>query len=233
MRGRSNALQSRTQLAPDTRRNCKRAANREAAAEALGCIRSAAVGWRPDPLLARCVRRAAAAALAAAHAAVLTAEQQRLLTHTHSSKTRTKNHNNNNNTPQNRYVEAEKTNGRWAMAAVAGILGTELLGVTPKWFEAGAKDYGVPIAPLVAVQFLIMGFLETKRYQGFKETGTVSVFLYFLCVVSLFCTRVFVRAVGARPAAHCDRTPQQNKKPKTQNYGSRASSTASPLTRRA
>ena len=70
------------------------------------------------------------------------------------------------------YAEAEKTNGRWAMAAVAGILGTELLGVEPKWFEAGAKDYGVPLVPLTAVEFLILGFLETKRYQGFKETGT-------------------------------------------------------------
>lgn len=70
------------------------------------------------------------------------------------------------------YVEAEKTNGRWAMAAVAGILGQELLGVEPKWYEAGAKDYGVPNAPLLAVEFIIMGFLETKRYAGFKETGS-------------------------------------------------------------
>jgi light-harvesting complex I chlorophyll a/b binding protein 5 len=70
------------------------------------------------------------------------------------------------------YQEAEKTNGRWAMAAVAGILGQEALGVTPKWFEAGAKDYGTPLVPLLAIEFLIMGFLETKRYQGFKETGT-------------------------------------------------------------
>jgi light-harvesting complex I chlorophyll a/b binding protein 5 len=70
------------------------------------------------------------------------------------------------------YTEAEKTNGRWAMMAVAGILGQELLGVTPEWWNAGAKDYGVPMAPLTAMEFLIMGFLETKRYQGFKETGT-------------------------------------------------------------
>jgi light-harvesting complex I chlorophyll a/b binding protein 5 len=59
------------------------------------------------------------------------------------------------------------------MMAVAGILGQELLGVTPEWWNAGAKDYGVPMAPLTAMEFLIMGFLETKRYQGFKETGTV------------------------------------------------------------
>lgn len=40
-----------------------------------------------------------------------------------------------------RYAEAEKTNGRWAMAAVAGILFTDLLGKT-KWFEAGAEVRG-------------------------------------------------------------------------------------------
>jgi len=54
-----------------------------------------------------------------------------------------------------RYAEAEKTNGRWAMMAVAGILGQELLGVTPEWWNAGAKDYGVPMAPLTAIEFLV------------------------------------------------------------------------------
>jgi len=70
------------------------------------------------------------------------------------------------------YSEAEKTNGRWAMMAVAGIMGAELLGVTPAWFEAGGKDYGFPNAPLLAIEAVIMGFLETKRLQGFKSTGT-------------------------------------------------------------
>ncbi|EIE20191.1 light harvesting complex a protein [Coccomyxa subellipsoidea C-169] len=69
------------------------------------------------------------------------------------------------------YTEAEKTNGRWAMAGVAGILGQELLGVQPKWFEAGAKDYGFPPLALISLEFLLLGFLELKRYQGFKKTG--------------------------------------------------------------
>lgn len=63
---------------------------------------------------------------------------------------------------------------RWAMMAVTGILGQELLGVTPAWWEAGAKEYDIPVIPLTAIQFTIMGFLETKRFQGFKQTGTVS-----------------------------------------------------------
>merc|ERR1712224_563948 len=66
------------------------------------------------------------------------------------------------------YAEAEKMNGRWAMVAVVGILGQEAFGLG-KWFEAGAKDYDFPILPLIAIEFLIMGFLETKRYQGKKK----------------------------------------------------------------
>jgi light-harvesting complex I chlorophyll a/b binding protein 5 len=69
------------------------------------------------------------------------------------------------------YAEAEKTNGRWAMAAVAGILFTEILGKA-KWFEAGAQEYWMDNGPLLAVEAVIMGFLELKRFQGWKETGT-------------------------------------------------------------
>lgn len=50
----------------------------------------------------------------------------------------------------------------------------ELLGVQPKWFEAGAKDYGFPPLALISLEFLLLGFLELKRYQGFKKTGKVT-----------------------------------------------------------
>lgn len=69
------------------------------------------------------------------------------------------------------YAEGERINGRWAMAAVAGILFTDLLG-KPKWFEAGSEEYWMPTAPLLAIEFLVLGFLELKRFQGWKETGT-------------------------------------------------------------
>ena len=72
-----------------------------------------------------------------------------------------------------RYAEAEKTNGRWAMAGVAGVLGQELLGVTPKWFNAGAKEYPIDFLPLLAIEFAVLGFFELKRFQGWKRTGTV------------------------------------------------------------
>jgi hypothetical protein len=58
------------------------------------------------------------------------------------------------------------------MMAVAGILGTELLGL-PKWYEAGAAS-DIPTAPLAATTMLFTGAAETFRYKGWKETGTVS-----------------------------------------------------------
>jgi light-harvesting complex I chlorophyll a/b binding protein 5 len=56
------------------------------------------------------------------------------------------------------------------MAAVAGILFTDLVGL-PKWYEAGAMPYGIPPLALLAIQAPIMGFLETKRLEGFLATG--------------------------------------------------------------
>ena len=44
----------------------------------------------------------------------------------------------------------------------------------PKWFNAGAKDYGFPPLALLSLEFLLLGFLELKRYQGFKKTGKVA-----------------------------------------------------------
>ena len=72
------------------------------------------------------------------------------------------------------YQEAELQNGRWAMMAVAGILGTSALGVTPVWYEAGSKGYDIPALALLSIQFPVMGMLETKRLAGFQATGGVS-----------------------------------------------------------
>jgi len=71
------------------------------------------------------------------------------------------------------YVEAELNNGRWAMLAVFGILGRELLGVSGDWFMAGAGEYDLSFLSLLAIQFPVMGLIETKRYEGFKATGSV------------------------------------------------------------
>lgn len=69
------------------------------------------------------------------------------------------------------YQEAELFNGRWAMAGVAGIAGAELYGAGP-WYEVGARDdFDIPWPALIAIQAPIMGFLETKRLQGYFATG--------------------------------------------------------------
>lgn len=73
-----------------------------------------------------------------------------------------------------RFVEAEKMNGRWAMMAVPGILFTESFGVEDKFWLAGSRDYWAPFNALVAIEAVTMGFLEMKRYQGFVKTGSVS-----------------------------------------------------------
>lgn len=55
-----------------------------------------------------------------------------------------------------RLAEGEKTNGRWAMMAVVGILGQEILGVHPAWYMHGEKVYicptlnGLPFSQLLA-----------------------------------------------------------------------------------
>ena len=72
-------------------------------------------------------------------------------------------------------------NGRWAMAAVAGILGQELLGVSSTWFEAGGKDYWMPNNALTAIEFLVIGHLELKRYEGWTKYKTVRPAEWYPC----------------------------------------------------
>jgi len=56
--------------------------------------------------------------------------------------------------------------------AVPGILFTEALGVEDKFWLAGTREYQIPFNALVAIEAVTMGFLEIKRYQGFKQTGS-------------------------------------------------------------
>jgi hypothetical protein len=67
--------------------------------------------------------------------------------------------------------EAELMNGRWAMHATAGILFTDAVGL-PKWWEAGEAAIGDwDLKTLIALQAVIMGFLEAARIRGFMATG--------------------------------------------------------------
>ncbi|GLI59015.1 hypothetical protein VaNZ11_000839 [Volvox africanus] len=68
------------------------------------------------------------------------------------------------------FREAELTNGRWAMAAVAGILFTDLVGL-PKFWLAGAEEYALDTPTLALIEVLVFAVLEGKRYDIYKKTG--------------------------------------------------------------
>ncbi|CAF2221147.1 BnaA08g04190D [Brassica napus] len=76
------------------------------------------------------------------------------------------------------YVQAELVHARFAMLGVAGILFTDLLRTTgisnlPVWYEAGATKFDfASTKTLIVVQFLLMGFAETKRYMDFVSPGS-------------------------------------------------------------
>merc|ERR1711871_152782 len=74
------------------------------------------------------------------------------------------------------YREAELMNGRWAMAAVAGILFTEAAGL-PDFVQAATQDYGIPFNTLVITQVIVMGVLEYYRIKSFEKTGECSLLL--------------------------------------------------------
>ena len=74
------------------------------------------------------------------------------------------------------YREAELMNGRWAMAAVAGILFTEAAGL-PDFVQAATQDYGISFNTLVITQVIVMGVLEYYRIKSFEKTGECSLLL--------------------------------------------------------
>lgn len=70
------------------------------------------------------------------------------------------------------FREAELTNGRWAMAAVAGILFTELIGVgQPWWTQPLQARYPLPLQVGLPVSIAIFAFLEGARYRNWLSQG--------------------------------------------------------------
>lgn len=101
------------------------------------------------------------------------------------------------------YAEAEKTNGRWAMAAVAGILFTEILGKA-KWFEVRPAESGsilkCPCCPICAKAW----YLATAGLGH----GCVTLLLSFSCTFAAAAAALFTRhglqlqLSGRAPRAH-------------------------------
>lgn len=59
------------------------------------------------------------------------------------------------------------------MAAVVGILFTDLIGL-PNWWEAGAKvESSFDLKTLIAVEIAVFAVLEGLRAKGWERTGEV------------------------------------------------------------
>jgi hypothetical protein len=64
---------------------------------------------------------------------------------------------------------------RWAMLGVAGILGQEILNPSVFFYEAAVKaTLPFDILGLVAVQFLLMHFVEIRRWRDFVKPNSVN-----------------------------------------------------------
>jgi len=72
------------------------------------------------------------------------------------------------------YREAELQHARWAMLGVAGVLGQEVFNPSVFFYDAAAKaTLPFDILGLVAVQFLLMHFVELRRWRDFEKPGSV------------------------------------------------------------
>ena len=72
------------------------------------------------------------------------------------------------------YREAELVHSRWAMLGVAGVLGQEIFNPSVFFYEAAAKaTLPFDILGLVAVQFLLMHWVEVRRWRDFVKPGSV------------------------------------------------------------
>eukprot|EP00241_Pyramimonas_parkeae_P012713 CAMPEP_0114224538 /NCGR_PEP_ID=MMETSP0058-20121206/162_1 /TAXON_ID=36894 /ORGANISM="Pyramimonas parkeae, CCMP726" /LENGTH=262 /DNA_ID=CAMNT_0001335023 /DNA_START=181 /DNA_END=969 /DNA_ORIENTATION=+ len=72
------------------------------------------------------------------------------------------------------YREAELQHCRWAMAAVAGILAAEIANPNVFFYEAATKaTLPFPILGVVAAQFLMMHYVEIRRWRDWQKPGSV------------------------------------------------------------
>lgn len=73
------------------------------------------------------------------------------------------------------YKEAELQHARWAMMGVAGILGQEAWNPDVFFYDAATKaDLPFPILGIVGVQFLLMHYVELRRWRDVVEPNSVN-----------------------------------------------------------
>jgi hypothetical protein len=79
-----------------------------------------------------------------------------------------------------RYRQAELVHCRWAMLGVAGVLAQEILKPDVFWYEAGLPENlpgpfkGINMGGLLAWEFLMMHFVEVRRWQDIRNHGSVN-----------------------------------------------------------
>mmetsp|Transcript_7523 Transcript_7523/g.22237 ORF Transcript_7523/g.22237 Transcript_7523/m.22237 type:complete len:271 (-) Transcript_7523:223-1035(-) len=83
------------------------------------------------------------------------------------------------------YRQSELQHARWAMLGVAGILGQEIINPGQWWYTAGIpsnlptdKFYfgpnGINLGGILAWEFLLMHWVEVRRWQDYKKFGSVN-----------------------------------------------------------
>lgn len=77
------------------------------------------------------------------------------------------------------FVQAELVHARWAMLGAAGIFIPEFLtkvGIlnTPSWYTAGEYEYFADGPTLFAVELLLMGWAEGRRWADIVKPGSVN-----------------------------------------------------------
>jgi hypothetical protein len=77
-----------------------------------------------------------------------------------------------------RYRQAELQHARWAMLGVAGVLAQSVLVPDVFWYDAAlhlpAGLGPVNLGSTLAIQFLMMHWVEVRRWQDIRKPGSVS-----------------------------------------------------------
>lgn len=79
-----------------------------------------------------------------------------------------------------RFRQSELVHARWAMLGVVGVLGQEILRPDVFWYEAGLPENlpgpfkNINMGGLLAWEFLLMHWVEVRRWQDYKNFGSVN-----------------------------------------------------------
>ena len=71
------------------------------------------------------------------------------------------------------FAESERVHARWAMLGVAGILAQEITHPDQFWYNQNEMVTPEKALGLLALEFWAMHFVELKRWQDFRNPGSV------------------------------------------------------------